>query len=90
VWVHIANVYADTVEEYEVKLRAQLDLALGDLEKARDNIRNAEEEYQQVTIPGTLFLKFANGNQYLRIAKNDLISAQTNLKQAYRLMVDSD
>jgi hypothetical protein len=101
--VHIANTYADTVEEYEVKLREaaeeisdnedimdKLDSALGDLENARENIDNAEEEYTQVVIPGTPILKFANGNQYLRIAKNDLISAQDNLKQAYRLMVSAE
>ncbi|MFC1802765.1 hypothetical protein ACFL0D_02235 [Thermoproteota archaeon] len=103
VWVHIANTYADTVEEYEAKLReaaqgiadndeivVKLDLALSDLESARENILNAEEEYQQVTIPGSPILKFANGNQYLRIAKNDLISAQTNLKQVFRLIAGTD
>jgi hypothetical protein len=99
VWVHIANTYADTVEDYEAQLREaaqsvaenedimeKLDKALSDLESARENIDNAEEEYQQVIIPGTPILKFANGNQFLRIAKNDLISAQANLKQAFRLI----
>jgi hypothetical protein len=103
VWVYIANTYADTIEEYEAKLReaaegisgnedimGKLDSALADLEKARENIDNAEEEYNQVVIPGTPILKFANGNQYLRVAKNDLISAQANLKQAYRLMVSAE
>jgi hypothetical protein len=103
VWVHIANTYADTVDEYEAKLREaaeglaeneeiieKLDMALDNLESARENIGNAEEEYQQVTIPGTPIIKFANGNQYLRIAKNDLISAHVNLKQAYRLMVGTE
>ena len=99
VWVHIANTYADTVEDYEAQLREaaqsitenegiieKLDEALNDLESARENIDNAEEEYQQVIIPGTPILKFSNGNQFLRIAKNDLISAQANLKQAFRLL----
>ena len=99
VWVHIANTYADTVEDYEAQLRGaaqsitenegiieKLDEALNDLESARENIDNAEEEYQQVIIPGTPILKFSNGNQFLRIAKNDLISAQANLKQAFRLL----
>jgi hypothetical protein len=98
VWVHIANSYADTVEEYEAKLREaaqdiadndeildKLDLALSDLESARENIGNAEEEYARAPV-----LKFANGNQYLRIAKNDLIRAQTNLKQAFRLIAGTD
>lgn len=103
VWVHIANTYADTVEDYEVKLREaadsiddneeimeKLDMAHSDLETARENIVNAEEEYRQVVMPGTPILRFANGNQYLRLTKNDLISAQSNLKQAYRLMVGTD
>ena len=100
VWVHIVSTYADTVEEYEAEIREaaqvvedneaileKLDEALTDLESARSNIDNALEEYEQVTIPGNPLLKFANGNQYLRIAKNDLIGAQRSLKEAFRLLV---
>ena len=100
VWVHIVSTYADTVEDYEAEIREaaqgvennsaileKLDEALDDLESARTNIDNALEEYEQVTIPGNPLLRFANGNQYLRIAKNDLIGAQRSLKEAYRLLV---
>ena len=103
VWVHIASSYADTVEEYEAQLRdaAQLfeendeilealDSAKMELGSARDNIENAYDEYDQMVFHGSPLLKFANGNQYLRIAKNELISAQMSLKQAYRLIVGAD
>ncbi len=102
VWVHIANTYADTIQDYETQLRdaaanmednegilEKLDIALNELESARENIDNAEVEYQLVIIPGNPIFKFANGNQYLRIAKNNLLTAHTNLKQAYRLLVEA-
>ncbi|MBN2335285.1 hypothetical protein JXL21_06960 [Candidatus Bathyarchaeota archaeon] len=100
VWVHIANSMADTVEEYEAKLREAtegltdnqkiieaLDAALNELETARMNIDSAEVEYLQVVNPGTPLIKFSNGNNYLRIAKNNLISAHGYLNEAYRLLV---
>jgi exonuclease VII small subunit len=103
VWVHIANTYADKIMDYEAQLREaaesidnndaiieKLDLALSELESARSSIDYAENEYQQVIIPGTPILKFANGNQYLRTAKNHLISAQGNLKQAFRLLSEAN
>jgi hypothetical protein len=64
-------------------------MALVELENAFTNIDEAESEYLQVLIPGTPILKFANGNQYLRIAKNNLLSAHSHLKQAYRLLVEA-
>ncbi|WP_406656750.1 hypothetical protein V7O62_12915 [Methanolobus sp. ZRKC2] len=100
IWVHIANTKADTVEEYEVTLRKaaesieeneiiieKLDLAKTELENARENIDNAEAEYDQVALPGTPLVKFSNGNNYLRIARGNLISAHGHLNQAYNLMV---
>jgi len=99
-WVHIANEKADTVEEYETTLRnaaedmdnneeiiAKLDLARDELDNARENIDNAEAEYEQVLLPGTPLIKFSNGNNYLRIARGNLISAHGYLNQAYNLMV---
>lgn len=99
-WVHIGNTRADTVEDYEMTLRAaaeplsdneeiiaKLDLARTELETARTNINNAEAEYEQVVLPGTPLIKFANGNNYLRIARNNLINAHSYLRQAYLLMV---
>lgn len=100
VWVHIANNYAETVEDYEAELRTaaegvsnnkeiigKLDLAKGELASAQSNIGQAEAEYLQVKIPGNPILKFANGNQYLRIARNNLLTAHSHLKQAYLLLV---
>lgn len=103
VWVHISSTYADTVEDYETQLReaaqsvqdnedilVKLDEVIDDLDSARMNIENAMEAYEQVVIPGSPLLKFANGNQYLRIARNDLIAAQNSLKEAYRLLVGAE
>jgi hypothetical protein len=100
VWVHIANTYAETIEDYEAQLREaaeqinnsdeiieKLDQAHDELISAYDNIEDAETEYIQVTIPGNPLLSFANGNQHLRIAKNNLVAAHMNLKHAYRLLV---
>jgi hypothetical protein len=100
IWVHIVNTYAETVEDYESQLRdaaetmenneeiiEKLDIAHTELMSAYENIEDAEAEYMQVTIPGTPILSFANGNQYLRLAKNNLVKAHMNLKQAYRLLV---
>lgn len=101
IWVHIAETHATTIREYEAQLREaaesikdneeileNLDMALEELENANINIDEAESEYLQVVIPGTPILKFANGNQYLRIAKNNLLAAHSHLKQAYLLLVE--
>jgi hypothetical protein len=100
VWVHIANTLTDTIEDYETQLREaaetlsnntdiieKLDSAKSELETARINIDNAEDSYEQVTYPGTPLVKFSNGNNYMRLAKNHLLSALSYLNQAYRAMV---
>ena len=102
VWAHILTVRADTTEAFEQELRtaaegisdndaiiAKLDLARSDIESARTNISNAETEYDQVVIPGTPLVKFANGNSYLRIARGDLITAHGYLNQAYILLAQA-
>ncbi|MBI5880970.1 hypothetical protein HZB90_02465 [archaeon] len=99
-WVHIGNTYADTTDEYETKLRAaaegmssnsdiisKLDSARSELEVARRNIDNAASVYEQVRIPGTPVLKFAEGNNYLGAARSNLILAHSYLNQAYAAMV---
>ncbi|WP_340818853.1 hypothetical protein [Methanolobus sp. WCC4] len=99
-WVHIADTKADTAEEFETKLREvaedmddnegiieKLDMAKAEIESARENIDNAEDEYEQVVLPGTPLVKFSNGNNYLRIAKGNLISAHGHLNQAYTMIV---
>lgn len=98
-WVHMANTRADTIEEYEATLReaaegmenneaiiSKLDMASSELKSARANIDSAESEYSQVRLPGTPLIKFSNGNSYLRIARNNMLSAHRYLNEAYALM----
>ncbi|WP_406660695.1 hypothetical protein V7O66_12765 [Methanolobus sp. ZRKC3] len=99
VWVHVADEKADTVEHFESILREaaedmddneaiieKLDMAKVELQSARDNIDRAEAEYEQVVVPGTPLIKFSNGNNYLRIAKGNLISSHGHLNQAYNMI----
>lgn len=96
-WVHIANKRIETIEDYEEKLREtaegmddneeiieKLDDAKDDIEEAKSNIEKAEDSYGQVKTGGRPLIKFAEGNNYLRTAKTNLLSAHTNLNQAYR------
>jgi hypothetical protein len=92
-WVHIGNTHLETMEEYEQKLRdatddedalEYLDEAKEDLEEAKRNIDKAEESYEEVVLPGTPLIKFAEGNNYLRTAKTNLLSAHSNLNKALR------
>jgi len=100
VWVHIANEKADTLDEYETTLRTvaegmenneaileKLDLARSDIEDAKENINNANEEYEQVRLPGKPLIKFSNGNNYLRVARGNMISAHGYLNEVYGLIV---
>ena len=100
VWVHIANTYADTIADYEEQMREvaevledneevlnMLDDVKTEMEAARSNIDDAESEYLNVVIGESPLLSFANGNQHLRIAKNHMIEAQRELREAYRLLV---
>jgi hypothetical protein len=100
VWVHLMTMHADTVEEYEQELRTvatgmpdnddileALDSAAEELASARENIDQARAEYEEVRLPGTPLIKFSNGNNYLRIAKGNLLSAHGYLNQAYAAMV---
>lgn len=100
IWVHIADERANTVEDYEAKLRAEaeglpdnsdiiekLDMATSELETARNNIENAEGAYEEVRIPGQPLIKFSEGNNYLRAARANLLSAHSYLDQAFNLMV---
>lgn len=100
VWVHIANEKADTLDEYETTLRTvaegmennevileKLDLARADIEDAKENIKNANEEYEQVRIQEKPLIKFSNGNNYLKIARGNMISAHGYLNEAYGLIV---
>lgn len=99
-WVYKANEYIDTINDYEAKLRAEaegmdnndeilekLDMAKDALDEARENVDKAEASYEQVVLPGTPLIKFAEGNNYLRTAKTNMLSAHSSLNQAYRLML---
>ena len=98
--IYRANVQLDTAEDFEAKLRAQaeeldnndaviakLDMAKDDLEEARSNVDKAESSYEQVVLPGTPMIKFSEGNNYLRVARTNLLSSISNLRQAYNMML---
>jgi len=98
-WAAIADVNADKISEFEEKLRvaaekadndealAKLDSAKSELEIARRNIDNAKSTYELVKLPGTPLLKFAEGNNYLRAARANMINAHAQLNQAFRILV---
>jgi hypothetical protein len=101
VWVHIAKTYAETIDEYEEQMRKvaegmedggdvleKLNAVKVDLDNARSNIDDAESEYLNVIMPGSPLVRFSNGNQHLRIARNHMIEAQRSLREAYQLLVD--
>ncbi|MBD3312982.1 hypothetical protein GF345_00910 [Candidatus Woesearchaeota archaeon] len=98
-WVYIADTHADKIAGFEDKLREtaegiddndeimeKLNAAQDELESARENIDKAEDTYEQVIAGGTPFIKFREGNMYLRAAKQNMLSAHANLRQAYRLI----
>ncbi len=98
--VHIGNTWLATAEDYEAKLRqeaekmenngevlAKLDAAKSSLAEARSNVGKAEASYNQVVLPGTPLIKFAEGNGYMRVARTNLLSALASLQQAYDLMM---
>jgi len=100
IWVQLGEDYLDRAEDYESKLRAEaenmddnseilekLDNAKDDLEEARANVDKAEDSYEQVVLPGTPLIKFAEGNNYLRVARTNLLSAHAGLNQAYQMML---
>jgi hypothetical protein len=64
-----------------------LDAVRTELETAQTNIYAAEYEYLKVVIGGSPLISFANGNQHLRIAKNHMIMAQRELREAYSSLV---
>ncbi|MBU0929573.1 MAG: hypothetical protein KJ623_00700 [Nanoarchaeota archaeon] len=98
--VYKGNKYLDTADNYESKLResaekisdnqdiiSKLNVAKAELNEARLNVNKAEASYEQVTLPGTPLIKFAEGNNYMRTARMNLISAMSNLNSAYNLMI---
>jgi hypothetical protein len=96
VWVHIATLYADSIEEYSNTIEenakgnsqvlAQIELVDNSLADARFDITNAQGAYTLVLLPGAPLLKYADGNAHLYLARNDLIAAYGHLSKAYILM----
>jgi len=97
VWVYLAETHSEKIETYEAQLREsangndvvieKLDLALSELESAKNNIENSERAYNLVKIPGTPLIKFSEGNNYLKIARTNMLSAHGYLNQAYSLIL---
>ena len=99
-FVHRGNKYIEAAQNYEEKLRAEaekidnnqaiiekLDKAKSDITEAKSNVDKAEASYGQVVLPGTPLIKFAEGNNYMRTARTNLMSALSNLNSAYTLMI---
>ena len=97
-WVHVLNVYLDNLEKAGDKVmaaaeKANNEKAIGemnsffdDLKDARDNVDKADDSYSFVVTPGTPFIKFTEGNNYLNMAKLKAISAHQHLNDAFRLV----
>ena len=77
---------AEKMEDNE-DIIAKLDSAKDSLDEARSNVEKAEDSYEEVVLPGTPLIKFAEGNNYMRTARTNLLSAHSDLNQAYRMMV---
>lgn len=99
VWVYVAEQRLGDAEEIEEKLRdvatsdfviSKLDDAKKDLEEAKENIEKADNSYDQVKTPGTPLIKFSEGNNYLRVARTNLLSAGTKLREAYRMIGEQE
>jgi hypothetical protein len=99
VWAEMVGAKADDVDHYEQELRAsawgmqnnteiiaKLDSARSELSEARGNIGKAKASYDQVRLPGTPLIKFSEGNSYLRVARDNLLSAVSYLTQAFALI----
>ena len=102
VFVEVGNSELTKADGYEAKMRtaaetmpnkdliiSKLDAAKAELAEARTNVANANNKYNEVVLPGTPLIKFSEGNNYMRTAKANLLSAQANLNAAYLLMLGS-
>ncbi len=98
-WVAVGDKMLDTADNYEVRLRAaalragnssssrgKLDNAKSELAAARNEMRQADESYRQVVIPGEPVVMFNQGNSYLMQAKEHLINAQSQMAAAFNLI----
>jgi hypothetical protein len=98
-WVYLGNQRVATAESYEAKLReaalkisdnteiiAKLDIAKSEIETAKNKVKTAESAYKQVVLSGTPLIKFAEGNEYLRQARTNLINTHVQLEHAFNLI----
>ncbi|MFH1789960.1 MAG: hypothetical protein ABH832_02740 [bacterium] len=100
VWVHLGQKRIDTSKNYEAKLRSaalklsdndeiikKLDTAVEDIFLAQEKVNSSKKSYEAVNLPGMPFIKFAEGNNYLRGAKIDLINAQARMVESFNLII---
>ena len=100
IWVFLANERANKLSEFEQKLRdvaentqnkdeviEKTDTAASSIDEARLNIDNAEMHYDLVTIGNQPLNHFAQGNNYLRTARANLLSVHQNLNQALGMLI---
>ena len=98
-WAAIGTSWVETASTYATKLRtaaadvsdnaeilAALDAADAAIAKARTNVAAAKDAYALVRLPGTPFIKFAQGNASLRLAQTQLLEAQAQLVRAFTLI----
>ena len=103
VWVNLGNQIADKTADYEIKLRttangmvdnaailAKLDIAKSEIDLARTQINAADTAYKLVALPGTPFVKFAEGNSYLRQARVNLFAAAEQLQGVFNLIISGN
>lgn len=101
-WSFIGSSLAASATDFEAKLRAsaagiedntdilaKLDAAKAEIATAKSKIGIAGTAYKNVRLPGTPFVKFAEGNAYLRQARANLINAQVQLEYAFRLIASN-
>lgn len=99
IWVWIANERINNLEEFESRLREiaeeiddnadileKLNEAQDEIESAREDVEDAEEAYEVVVAGKRPLMSFHEGNQYLRLARVNMLNAHRNLNQATRLM----
>jgi len=101
VWVVAGNKILDTADSYEAKLRiaaqaknnsaaiALLNSAKSSLQTARTNVQTAANYYKKTVIGGNPLINFSQGNVYINQARVDLLTAESQMAQAFSLIVSS-
>ncbi|MFH1292159.1 MAG: hypothetical protein ABIH87_03095, partial [bacterium] len=100
VWVHAGGERIKSINEFEVELRKvakelddntdiikKLDIAKSESKTAQDKVNTAKSAYEKVKLPGMPLIKFAEGNNYLRQARVNLLNAHAQLEHVYNLIL---